>query len=190
MPLRRGPLDGANVLVAGGAGAVGHFAIELAKHAGARVVATVSSKEKAELARAAGADAVVNYHDRDAADQIRTVAETMDRIVEVAFGANVDLDLSLSGPRTVISIYASEKSDPVLPLRRCMSANVALRFVLLYGVPVPVLEQAALEVNEALSAGDLSPLPVTRFPLGETAAAHDTVEAGAIGKVVVDIPQD
>jgi NADPH2:quinone reductase len=182
-----GPLEGATVLVAGGAGAVGHFAIELAKRGGATVVTTVSGEEKAELARAAGADAVVNYRDPDAQAQIAAVSPTVDRIVEVAFGANLDLDLSLSRAGTVISIYASEQTDPILPVRRCMTANVVLRCVLLYGVPRPSLELAAADVAAALREGALTALPVHRFPLAEVAAAQDAVEAGAVGKVLVEI---
>src|SRR5215472_12778897 len=86
------------VLVAGGAGAVGHYAIELAKFFGARVATTVSGPQKAELARKAGADLVVNYREPDAADKLRAFAPQMDRIVELALGANMDLDLALSGP--------------------------------------------------------------------------------------------
>jgi NADPH:quinone reductase len=183
-----GPVDGMNVLVAGGAGAVGHFAIELAKHAGARVVSTVSTPEKAELASKAGADRVVNYRDGDAAEQVRSFAERMDRIVEVALGANLDLDLAVSGPGTVVVTYAAEPDDPVLPVRRCMTANVVLRFILLYGVPRPALTQAAHDIAAALSTGALSELPVHRFPLEEIAAAHEAVEGGAMGKVLVDIP--
>lgn len=180
-----GRLNGRAVLVAGGAGAVGHFAIELAKHAGARVVSTVSGPEKAELARLAGADLVVNYHDKDAVDQVKGFAATVDRVVEVALGPNLDLDLAVSGPRTVISTYAAAE-DVSLPVRRLMTANVRLRFVLLYGFPEPDLADAVADVGAAMSAGALSPLPVRRFPLSEVAAAHEAVESGAVGKVVVD----
>jgi NADPH2:quinone reductase len=179
-----GPLDGRSVLVAGGAGAVGHFAIELAKHAGARVAATVSGPAKAELARRAGADLVVNYRDADAAEQLRAFAP-LDRVVEVAIGANLGLDLALSGPQTYIVDYASEAADPVLPVRACMTANVTLRFVLLYGVPRPALHEAAEDITQALASGALTELPVSRFPLEEIAAAHDAVQAGAVGKVLV-----
>src|SRR5580693_1410541 len=86
-----GPVDGRSVVVAGGAGAVGHFAIELAKHAGARVAATVSGPAKAQLAERAGADVVVNYKDADVADQLREFAP-LDRVIEVALGANLGLD--------------------------------------------------------------------------------------------------
>jgi NADPH:quinone reductase len=183
-----GPVEGANVLVAGGAGAVGHFAIELAKFYGARVATTVSGPAKAELARKAGADLVVNYREPGAAETLRAFAAQMDRIVELALGANLDLDLAVSGPRTHIVDYAAEATDPVLPVRRCMSANVTLRFVLLYGIPAAAADQAVADISRAVAAGALTELPVTRFALDEIAAAHDAVEAGAVGKVVVEVP--
>jgi NADPH:quinone reductase len=185
-----GPIDGQTVLVAGGAGAVGHFAIELAKRAGARVVSTVSGPAKAGLAAKAGADLVVNYREPDAADQIRSFAGAagVDRVVEVALGANLPLDLAVIAPGARIACYAAEPADPVLPVRACMNANVVVRFVLLYGVPLDALTQAAQDVAAALAAGALTELPVTRFPLEEIAAAQDAVEGGAVGKVLVDIP--
>jgi len=183
-----GSLDGATVLVAGGAGAVGHYAIELAKRAGATVVATVSGPEKAALARTAGADAVVTYRDADAVDQVRRVAARVDRVVEVALGANLALDLAVAGPQTVISTYANEPTDPVLPVRAAMVTNVTLRFVLIYGVPLAALNEAATDVTAAVAAGALSLLPLHRFGLDAIAAAHDAVEDGVVGRVVVDIP--
>jgi NADPH2:quinone reductase len=179
-----GPVEDRSVLVAGGAGAVGHFAIELAKHAGARVAATVSGPAKAELAARSGADLVVNYKDADAADQLAAFAP-LDRVVEVALGANLGLDLALSGPQTYIVTYASEATDPVLPVRAAMTANVSLRFVLLYGVARVALHEAATDITQALEDGALTELPVTRFSLDQIADAHDAVEAGAVGKVVV-----
>jgi NADPH:quinone reductase len=183
-----GPVDGKSVLVAGGAGAVGHYAIELAKFSGARVAATVSGPAKAELARKAGADLVVNYRDADAADQLREFAPQMDRIVELALGANLDLDLAVSGPGTHITDYAAEATDPVLPVRRCMTANVTIRFILLYGIPAEAADHAVADVSRAVAAGALTELPVTRFPLEQVAAAHEAVEAGVVGKVLVEIP--
>lgn len=180
-----GPVTGKTVLVAGGAGAVGHFAIELAKRGGARVVASVSSAEKAELARQAGADLVVNYREGDVAEQVRPFAERVDRVIEVALTDNLETDLALSGPETVIVTYAAQPTDPVLPVRRCMTANVTLRFVLLYGVPADALDQAAADITAALRDGDLTPLPVHRFGLDDIVAAHEAAEGGVTGKVVV-----
>jgi len=183
-----GPLDGKTILVAGGAGAVGHFAIELAKHAGATVITTVSGPQKAELATWAGADYVVNYRDADAADQIRSLAPPVDRVIELALGANLQLDLAVSRPHAHVVTYAAEPADPELPVRACMTANVTLRFVLLYGIPPEAFDQAARDITAALTDGKLTGLPVTRFTLDDVAAAQDAVEAGALGKVLIDLP--
>ena len=180
-----GPIDGKSVLVAGGAGAVGHYAIELAKRAGARVVTTVSGPQKAELAAKAGADLVVNYRDADAADAIRSFGGRIDRVVELALGANLRLDLAVTDPHAQIVVYAAEPADPELPVRACMTANVTLRFVLLYGVPRAALEQAARDITAALTEGALTELPVTRFGLGDIVAAHEAVQSGTVGKVLV-----
>ncbi len=184
-----GPVAGQTVLVAGGAGAVGHFAIELANRAGARVIATVSGPQKGELARAAGADLVLNYREQDVAREVRSFCGRVGRVIEVALAANLETDLALSGPETVVVTYAATPPDPVLPVRACMSANVTLRFVLLYGVPAGAVDRAAADITAALRAGDLTPLPAHRFPLDDIAAAHEAVENGVTGKVLV-LPGD
>lgn len=184
-----GPVEGRTVLAAGGAGAVGHAAIELARHAGAHVIATVSSEEKAELSRAAGAHAVVNYRDEDAAGQIRAAApEGVDRIVEVALPRNAELDVAVAAPHAVVSAYANEGGDTAaVPVRPLMLANVRLRFVLIYTVTPDQLRRAIDGVAAAVAAGALTTLPLHRFSLRDTAAAHDAVEGGALGKVLIDV---
>jgi len=179
-----GPVNGQTVLVAGGAGAVGHFAIELAKRAGARVIATVSSHDKAALAEKAGADLVVNYRSPDAAEQVKAFAP-VDRVIEVALGANLGLDLAVVRPQAAIVTYAADAADPVLPVRACMTANLTLKFVLVYGVPKAALERAAAAITAAVAAGELTGLPVRKFPLADIAAAHEAAESGAVGKVIV-----
>jgi len=185
-----GPIEGRTVLVAGGAGAVGHAAIELARWAGARVVTTVSGAEKAAIARAAGADAVVDYRASDAVERVRAAApQGVDRIVEVSLARNVELDLEVAAPYAVISSYASSGGDEAaVPIRRAMLANQLLRFVFLYTMPAEALRAAVAGVSDAVRAGALSTLPLHRFALAETAAAHDAVQAGAVGKVVIDVP--
>ncbi len=178
-------LSGTTVLVTGGAGAVGHYAIELARHAGARVVTTVSSPEKAELATAAGADLVVDYRRPGFVEEIKRFTPTVDRVIEVALGANLDLDLAVSRAGTEIVTYATEAEDPVLPTRRLMAANVTIRYVLLYGVPHRELADAVRWVDRAVRDSALSLLPLHRFSLDEVAAAQDAVEHGAVGKVLV-----
>jgi NADPH:quinone reductase len=183
-----GPVTGQTVLVQGGAGAVGHFAIEWAKWGGARVVTTVSNDQKAEVARAAGADLVVNYREGDVAAQVRPFAEKVDRIIEVALSANLEADLALSAPGTVIMTYAADGPDPVLPVRACMGAGVILRFMLMYTLPRAALAEGVADITTALAEGALTPLPPHRFLLDNAAAAHEAVENGIGGKVFV-IPE-
>ncbi len=183
-----GSIAGHDVLVAGGAGAVGRCAVQLAAWAGARVCATVSGPAKAAIARDAGAHHTINYRDADAAEQLRAWSPRVRRIVELDLGTNLELDLSVSGPGTAIVTYAVDGPDPVLPLRRCMGANVALEFVLLYTVAPQHLRQAVDLVSAALRAQALDLPAVHRFGLDDIVAAHQAQEAGVTGKVLVDIP--
>ena len=185
---------GRAVLVAGGAGAVGHAAIQLARWAGARVIATVSTDEKAKLARAAGADAVVGYQEPDAADAIREHApEGVDVVVEVAPARNAVLDADVLGPGGTVASYAAEGGAQLeLPIRRLFSRNVRYEFVLVYTVPAAAKEHAVADVSAAIAGGALpvgedAGLPLHRFALEETAAAHAAVEGGAVGKVLIDV---
>jgi NADPH2:quinone reductase len=184
-----GPVDGLTVLVAGGAGAVGHAAIELARFLGAaRVVATASSEEKQRLSREAGADAVVDYRDAGASERILAAApDRVDRVVEVSVTDNLPLDLEVLRPGGAIVSYASTGEPLHTEVRPLMSANVTLRFVLLYGVGEDALAAAGADITRALEAGALTPLPEHRFPLERIADAHDAVENGAVGKVLVTV---
>ncbi len=186
--LADGPIDGRTVLVAGGAGSVGHAAIELATYLGAHVIATVSGEEKAELARRAGAHEVVNYRDDDAIDQVRAAApDRVHRVVEVALGANLELDVAVCARNAAISTYADDGPAPELEVRRLMAANLVLRFVMVYVMGADAVRAAVEGVTDALEAGALTPLPLHRFGLEQAAAAHEAVESAAIGKVLVDI---
>lgn len=183
-----GPVEGLTVLVAGGAGAVGNAAVALAARAGARVVATASSPDKADLARAAGADVVVDYRAPDAVEQVRRAApEGVHRLVEVALGANLALDLAVAAPHAVVATYADDEVRG-LPVRDLMVANLVLRFVLVYGVADDDLDTAVAGVSAAVADGALPALPAVRFPLARVAEAHDAVERGTPGKVLLDLP--
>jgi NADPH2:quinone reductase len=184
-----GPLDRLSVLVSGGAGAVGNMAIQLARWGGAgRVIATVSGPEKADLARSAGAHAVVNYHESDVADQIRSAAPGgIDRFVEVALDANLALDLEVAARHAVITSYAATpESDVSLPMRRLMAENLTLRFMLLYVIAPAELQAGIDAVSTAVADGALTTLPLHRFRLDQIAEAHDAVASGVTGKVLVD----
>lgn len=182
-----GEIDGRTVLVAGGAGAVGHAAIQLARGGGAHVIATVSSDDKASLARRAGAHEVVNYREDDAAERIRAAApEGVHRVVEVALGENLDLDRAVIGPHAAICSYASGGATR-FSAGDLLAPNVVLRFVLVYTMPEEAVRAAVEDVSEALAAGALSEQPLHSFSLDEIAAAHDAVKGGAVGKVVVRV---
>ena len=192
--LSPGVLAGRIVLVAGGAGAVGHAAIELARWAGAHVVATVSSEEKAQLARAAGAHAVVNYREPGAADAVRSAApDGVDIIVEVAPVENAELDTAVLAPGGCVAAYASGPVGEVaLPVRALMGRNIRWQFVLVYTMPTEAKHRAIEAICAALASGALrvgesAGLPLLTYPLQETAAAHDAVEGGAIGKVLISV---
>ena len=195
-PSRLSPeaLEGRIVLVTGGAGAVGHAAIQLAVWAGASVITTVSSDEKALLAEKAGAHHVVNYRTGDPAAEIRTLApDGVDLVVDVAIIQNADLVSQVLKPRGAVSIYANTGgTDATLPVRPLMALNARLQFILLYTVGDDALAAAAEDVSAAVADGVLEVgeeygLPLVRFPLEQTAAAHDAVENGAVGKVLIDI---
>ncbi len=192
--LAPGALEGRVVLVTGGAGAVGHAAIQLARWAGATVVSTVSSDEKGALASAAGAHHVVDYTAGDAVAAIREVApDGVDLVVDVALIQNVDLVGAVLKPRGCVAAYANTGGTEVtLPFRAFMALNARFQFVLLYTVGETALRAAAEDITAALEDGALEVgeehgLPLVRFPLAETAAAHDAVENGAVGKVLIDV---
>jgi NADPH2:quinone reductase len=192
--LAPGALAGRAVLVAGGAGAVGNAAIQLARWAGATVVATVSGPEKAALARAAGADAVVNYRGVDAPAAIREAApDGVDIVVEVAPSVNAALDLSVAAVGATVAVYATDPDGYVpLPVWPLMRQNVGYAFVLVYTVPAEAKRHAVEDVSAAVAAGafkvgEAAGLPLHRFPLDRTGQAHDAVEGGAVGKVLIDV---
>jgi NADPH:quinone reductase len=191
--LAPGALAGRTVLVTGGAGAVGHAAIQLARWAGATVITTISSPEKATLATAAGAHHTVDYTSGDPAEGIRCLApEGVDIVVDVDIIRNVELIGRVLAPRGSIAVYANSGDAATIPMRAFMGLNARLQYVLLYTVGNAVLATAAEDVSAAVAAGALElgeehGLPLTRFPLVQTAAAHDAVEGGAVGKVLIDV---
>jgi NADPH:quinone reductase len=189
--LRPDALGGRTVLVAGG-----NAAVQLARWAGAEVIATVSGEAKARLATAAGAHHVVNYKEADAAEAIRGVApDGVDLVVEVAAGANAELDLAVLRPRGTISIYANDGGAPLnLDVRRNMGLNARYQFVLLYTVGWDRIMAAAADVNQAIEdgafgVGEQAGLPLHRYRLEDAAAAHAAVESGAVGKVLITVAE-
>jgi NADPH2:quinone reductase len=195
--LAPGALVGRTVLVAGGAGAVGHAAIQLAAWAGAVVISTVSSPEKAALARAAGAHHVIDYRTQDVVAEIRRIAPGgVDHVVEVSLAQNVALDVAVIANHGSIAYYADNGGNEfAAPVRESFAKNVRFQGLLLYTVGAEALLAAAADITRALEdaalrVGEKSGLPLTWFPLEETAAAHDAVEAGVTGKVLIRVAED
>ena len=195
--LAPGALDGRVVLVHGGAGAVGHAAIQFAVWAGATVVATVSSDEKAALARSAGAHHVVQYPDADLSAKIIAIAPSgVEHIVEVAPAQNASLDVDVLANHGSIAYYANNNGeDFTVPIASSFAKNARWQGLLLYTVGPEALATAAEDITAALEAGALpvgaeAGLPLTWFPLEKTASAHDAVESGATGKVLIRVADD
>jgi len=186
-----GPVTGQTILVSGGAGAVGHYAIQLAKWGGARVITTVSSEQKAEVAHAAGADQVINYKSEDVAARIKeiTKGEGVDRIVEVAFASNLAVDIAVLKRNGAIATYSSDSDNqPQLPFLPLLTKNITVHFVLVYVMSNSAHQSAISDITTCLETGTLHHLVAQRFPLAEVAAAHQGVESGhMIGNVVIEI---
>ena len=185
-----GPVDGQTVLVTGGAGAVGRYAVQFAALGGARVIATVSSSDKAAVAKAAGADEIIDYRAEDIAARIKEITggAGVARIVEVDFGGNLETALAVIANNGVIASYASDSVlEPVLPFYRMVYGNTALRPVLVFGMPEDAKRHAIADITRWAESGELSHHMGPRFTLEDTAAAHQAVEAGAFGKVIIEI---
>jgi NADPH:quinone reductase len=185
-----GSIAGQTVLVTGGAGAVGHYAVQLAKAGGARVVATVSSAVKDMEARLAGADLVVNYKTDDVVAKVMDFTEQrgVDRVVDVDFGGNIATTLKLMAMNSTIAVYATNGNrSPTLPMRELMEKCIALRALVLFALPPPLLATAQADISKWLSAGPRIHNIAAQFPLSETAQAHLAVEKGdKLGTVIVD----
>jgi NADPH2:quinone reductase len=185
-----GPVAGQTVLVSGGAGAVGHYAVQLAKWGGARVIATVSSAMKAEQARLAGADLVINYKTDDVVEQALafTARRGVDRVVDVDFGGNIATTLKLMAMNSTIAVYATNGNrNPIVPMRELMEKCIALRALVLFALPRPLLAAAQADISKWLAAGARLHNIAGQFALSDTALAHLAVEKGdKLGTVIVD----
>lgn len=185
-----GPVEGQTVLVTGGAGAVGAYAIQFAKLGGARVLTTVSSAEKAEIAADAGADYVFNYKAENVVERVENLPDGggVDRIVEVEFGGNLPQSLQMLKPGGVIASYASDAViEPKVPFYALAYKSVTVRFVLVFMMPEAAKQQAVSDITGWLAAGELRHYIARRLPLAEAAAAHERMEAGPIGNLVLDV---
>ena len=185
-----GPIAGRTVLVTGGAGAVGHYAVQLAKWGGARVIATVSSSHKGEQARLAGADLVINYTTEDVVAKALAFTEQhgVDRVIDVDFGGNIATTFKMMAMNSTVAIYATNGNrSPVVPMRDLMEKCIALRTLVLYAMPPQLLAAAQADISKWLAAGPRLHNIAAHFALSDTAQAHLAVEKGdKLGTVIVD----
>lgn len=191
-----GPVEGKTVLVAGGAGSVGRFAVQFARWGGAHVIATAGSAEKAALAREAGAHQVFLYRSANLAEEIaryaaRTESGGVDHVVEVHFRDNVAMDAQILKTNGSVSLYGSSddaNERPHVPMRDLLRKGINLRWVMVYALASEPRAMALRDIDRAIMEGALTPLVAKRYRLDDLAAAMAFVGiAGAGGKVLVDI---
>jgi NADPH2:quinone reductase len=181
---------GVTLLVAGGAGAVGHYAVQFAKAAGATVIATISSPEKAQAARAAGADHTIDYRRDDVGERVMalTAKKGVDAVIEVDFAANAKLAPAVLRERGTIVIYGTGAPQSGIPGMFFLRNAIALKFIYVYELNAVERAAALGAITRALAAGSLTTLFGQTFPLADVAGAHVAVEQGKIlGNVVIDI---
>ncbi len=186
-----GPVAGQLILVTGGAGRVGHYAIQWAHRAGARVIATASNEEDATACRDAGAEAVVNHRAPDWGKAVLDLTEgqKIDRVIDVEFGANLPELLNCVRIGATIATYSStEVPEPALPFRTMMFMDLTVRMVIVYAMPEEAKAQAVADTRRALTEGGLQHRIAQTLPFEQMAKAHEVIEEGSVrGCVVVTI---
>ncbi len=186
-----GPVTGQTLLIAGGAGAVGHYAIQFAKLSGATVLTTISSDEKAVHANTAGADTAINYKTEDVVSRVMDLTDGtgVDRIIEVDFGTNLPINIPIIKPGGVIATYSSTAiREPVLPYYPLAYKGVTLHLVQAYIMAASKRHAMLADISRLLESASLIHSVGPHFNLSETVDAHEALERGRIiGNVVVDI---
>jgi NADPH2:quinone reductase len=189
--LMDGGVTGQTVLVAGGAGAVGHYAVQMAVQLGAaRVIASVSTPAKADLARAAGADEVVMYKSEPLAERVAelTAGRGVDRIIEVDLGANAQADVQMLRPGGQCVAYGSSVTPMQLPFFPLISRNLQLKFFIVYSLAQADRELAHSVLQRMLERGVLQHNIAARLKLDDIVQAHEQVEQGSLsGNLVLQI---
>jgi NADPH2:quinone reductase len=184
-----GPVQCKRVLVTGGAGAVGHYAVQLAVRGGAEVIATASSSAKAERARAGGAAHVIDYRSEDVVARVAEITggAGVDHVVDVDLGGNLAATLGSVRANGSIAFYATDGSrQPEVDLRALMSTNLTVRGFVLPASPHADRRRAQKDIADFIRSPHRILSVAAEFPLYETAAAHISVEAsGKVGTVIV-----
>jgi len=187
-----GPVQDQLVLVTGGAGRVGYYAIQWAKHYGAHVIATAGSELSRKHCREAGADFVTGHPSESSKKEILDYTEgrKMHRVVDGDFGTNLPFFPELVDTNGVIASYASSTMpEPVLPFYRLMYLDITIRTVLVYEMPRKAKERAIADITRLLCSKALKHRIAKTYPLAESVQAHEAIEQGdQYGCVVLKIP--
>ncbi len=186
-----GSVYGQTLLITGGAGRVGHYAIQWAHQAGANVIATASNDEDAESCRAAGANHVVNHRDANFAEAVLNAhgGQPVDRVVDVEFGANLDTSVDVLRTGGTIATYASVAvPEPRLPFFKMMYKDLTIRMIIVYAMPEAAKQHAIDDINASLTDNSLTHRIAHTLPLDSIAEASEIVETGGIrGAVILTI---
>jgi NADPH2:quinone reductase len=180
---------GATLLVAGGAGGVGHYAIQFAKARGAVVITTVSSEKKAALARVAGADHTIDYKREDVGARVMELTDNagVDAVIELDLSANARLLPRVLRPRGTVVVYGTG-AESQLPSQWLLVNAITVKFIYVYELTREERTAAINDISRLLQENKLINNVALTMPLSEVVAAHEAVEAGQTpGNVVVTI---
>ena len=183
-----GPVDGKTILVTGGGGRVGHYAIQWATKAGAKVIATSSNEEDSRSCIDAGADATVNHRDEEWSSAVLAAngGNPVDRVVDVEFGCNLPQVLKMVKAGATIATYSSTQvTEPTLPFFQMMYQDLTVRFVIVYAMPEEAKQQAIADISAKLARNELRHRVTHVVPLAEVARAHELIEGGGFRGCVV-----
>jgi NADPH2:quinone reductase len=181
---------GMTLLIAGGAGAVGHHAVQFAKAAGATVVTTVSSPDKAAAARNAGADHIIDYKREDVGARVAAITgqKGVDAVIELDLAANAKLLPRVLRPRGVVVVYGTGAAESAVPSMFLLRNAITLQFIYVYELDAAERSAALAAIARALASGTFKTNIGASFPLADIVAAHEAVEQGKVlGNVVVEI---
>jgi NADPH2:quinone reductase len=186
-----GSVDGKTILITGGAGRVGHYAIQMAKQAGATVIATAGSLEAEEHCYTAGADIVCPHQGLEMTSTVmeQTQGQGVDRVIEGEFGANLPHILKVVRTGATIATYSSvQVANPAIPFKQMMFMDLSIRMVLMYAMPEPAKLEAITAINNYLKQGKLQHRIAHHLPLDEIVRSHQLIEQkGFYGAVVLDV---
>ena len=181
---------GSTVLITGGAGGVGHYAIQFAKARGATVLTTVSSEAKAALARQAGADHTIDYKRENVGERVMALTGKtgVDAVVEMDLAANAKLYPGWLRPRGHVVVYGTGSAEAAIPAQPLLVNAMKIEFVYVYELTAQEREAAVSAINRMLESKTLINNVALSLPLNDIVAAHEAVEGGKImGNVVVTL---